>query len=203
MPAAAAPQHRSAGPGGLAGAVSHSQDLARVDVDNARRDAHVGLGIRMADTADTIVSPIAAGASKVPFLGLIAELRDAANNNCVYPQHLADPGRAVGVGAVGVGEVLFGHDLVQRLALDHRERTVLHQTGHQQVDDALANIHIGAEHGGGSGLYRGVVEIHDGDPGPALCGGLGMQGNGQNSNQECKTCDAGGKMAIDFHRASS
>ena len=149
MPVAAAAQHRGAGAGRLAGAVGYGHDLAGIDVDDAGGDGHVGLGVGVAEAAEAEAAPVAAATAKVGLLGLIAELGDAAHDDGVHAQQLADLGGAGGIGAIGVGEVLLGHDLVQGLALDDGVGAVLHQAGHQQVGDAFADVHVGAEHGGG------------------------------------------------------
>ena len=96
-------------------------------------------------------------------LGLIAELGDAADDDGVHAEQLAELGGAGGIGAIGVGEVLLGHDLVEGLALDDRVGAVLDQVGDEQVGDALADVDVGAEHGGGGGLHGGVVEVQDRD----------------------------------------
>ena len=54
---------------------------------------------------------------------------------------------------------------------------VFDQVGNEQIGDALADIDISAEHGGGVALHRGVVEIQHGDTG--LAGGRGLGRGGQ------------------------
>ena len=57
---------------------------------------------------------------------------------------------------------IYGHDLVEHLALDHRVAAILHEVGDEQVSDALADIHVPAKDCIDGGMNRGVIEIQDG-----------------------------------------
>ena len=65
-----------------------------------------------------------------------------------------------GIGAVAVGKILLGDDLVELLALDHRIHAVGNQAIHQHVRDSLADILIRAEQLRDACSHRRIVEIH-------------------------------------------
>ena len=72
----------------------------------------------MADSANAKSAESAATAADIGVLVVIAKLGDTANQDRIQAEQLADPRGRVRVGTVGVGEVLLGHDLLHRLALD-------------------------------------------------------------------------------------
>ena len=143
----------------------------------------------MSNAAHAIAVPVTAAATKVSLLCFIAELGDAADDDGVNAQQLAEFGGAGGVGAVGVGEILLGHDFIQSLALDDGVGAVLDQVGDQQVGDAPAHVHVVAEHGGGGTHHGGVVEVEHGDAGPvvgrSLRGGRTLYDPRNNRQEKC------------------
>src|SRR6202012_204 len=109
-----------------------------VDIDDARGDGYVGIGFGVVKAANS-ACPAASAASAEPLvLGLVAELGDGADDDRVHAEQVADSGRAAGIGAIGVGEILLGHHLVESGALDHGEVAVFHQAGDQKIGDAFA-----------------------------------------------------------------
>src|SRR6185295_19456882 len=83
-----------------------------------------------------------------------AELGDAADDNGVHAQQLAQFGGARRVGPAAVGEVLLGHHLVERLAFHDRINTAADQIINHQVRNALTDVHVGAEDRRRTALYR-------------------------------------------------
>jgi len=138
------------------------------------------------NAAQTVAAPVSAAAAEVGLLGLVAELRDAAHDDGVNSEQLAQFCGAGGVGAVGVGEVLLRHDFVQSLALNDGEGAVLDQIGHQQVGDALAHIHIGAKQGIGGSAHGSIVKVQHCNAGPARRGGLGADRRRRQPGREGK-----------------
>src|SRR5690242_14666378 len=163
MPVTSAAQQRRALTGRFTFAVGNAHNLGGIDVNQARIDHHDGLALLVAEAANAEAAPSAASAADVGVLVVVAELRHAADNDGVNAQQAADLGGRVRIGAIAVGEVLFGEDLVHRLALDDGVRAVLHQVAHEQIGDALADIDIGAENSGAAALDGGEIEVEDGD----------------------------------------
>ncbi len=64
VPVAPAAQHRGAGAAGLPLAIGDGHDLAGIDVNNARGDGHVRLGVGVADAAQPDAVPVAAAAAQ-------------------------------------------------------------------------------------------------------------------------------------------
>ena len=124
-----------------------------------------GGGFGRLDAAESEAVERAGGGATTDGGALIvaAELGDAADDDGVDAEDAGDLGGAVGVGAVAVGEVLFGEDLVELLAFDHGVDAVVHQLVYQDVGDALADVLIGPEQRGNAALHGGVIEIHHGD----------------------------------------
>jgi len=165
VPVASAAEQGGGGAGRGACAVGHAENLAGVDVDDSGADADVGVGLGVSDATDAESAPVAATSAEVGVLGFIAKLGDTADDDGVDAEQLANFGGAVGIGAVGVGEVLLGHDFVQRLAFDDGVGAVFDEVVDEQVGDALAHVDVAAEHGRGIGLHRSIVEIENGDAG--------------------------------------
>src|SRR5207244_1565861 len=138
------------------------KDFRRIRADHASGNGDYGFGFTLGDSAHSKSSRDSAkcAASNRGLFIVAAELGDAADDNGVDAQHLSDFRGGSGVGAVAVGEVLFGHHLVEHLALDHGKGAVGDQLIHQQVGDALADVLIGAEHRRDAALHRRVVEVH-------------------------------------------
>ena len=157
----------------------------------------------MADAAQAVAMPAAASAAHVFVLRLVAELGDGADDDVVNAGQLAQARGGRGVGAIGVGEVLLGQKLIQGLALDDGVGAVLDEVGNDEVSDTFAHIDIGAEHGGGGALYRGIVEIHDGDAGFARCSGLGASGRYGQRSDEGEQNGESRKASFQVHRSTS
>ena len=98
-------------------------------------------------------------------LRIVAELRDAADDDRVDAEQLPEFGGGRGVGAVAVGKILLRHDLVKGGPLDDRVTAVLHEIVDQKIGDALANIHVRSKDRRNAAIDRRVVEIDDCDPG--------------------------------------
>ncbi len=163
MPVTSATHQGGALAAGLALAFGHDQNLAGVNVHYARVHLHDGLGLLVAEPAETETSQAAARASHLGVLGVVAELSDAAHDDRVHPQQLAQFRRGRGIGAIAVGEVLFRQNLVQRLALDHSVGAVLHQARNQQVGNAFADVNVLSENGGHAAVHGGIIEVQDGN----------------------------------------
>ena len=147
-------------------ALDAGQNLRRGGIDHARRDRCRRRWIWTSSTPPMSEAAERAGcgaAADVGALIVAAELGDAADDDGVDAEDACDFGGAGGVGAVAVGEVLLGEDLVELLALDHRIGAVVDQLVDQNVGDALADILVGAEECGDAALHGGVIEIHHGD----------------------------------------
>jgi hypothetical protein len=69
---------------------------------------------------------------------------------------------AAEVGAVAVGQILFGQNFIQHAPLDDAVSAVLHQVLDQQVADAAAHVHVGAKQRLRRRAHRAVLKIQDG-----------------------------------------
>ena len=162
MPVAATAEQRRAFPRGFPLTVGNTENLAAIDVHHAGVDGDDGLALFLSEAADAESAETAAGATDIGVLGFVAELRDAANNDGVHSEELPDLGGRGCVGAIAIGEILLGENLVQCFALNDGIGAVLDEIGDQQVGDPLADVHIGAEERGGGSLHGGIVEIENG-----------------------------------------
>src|SRR4029077_10997919 len=96
------------------------------------------LALLVAEATDSVSAPATASAADVGVLGVVTELGDAAHDDGVNSQQLAQLGRRGGVRSVTVREILFGQNLVHSFAIDHRVGAVLHQILHSEIGNALA-----------------------------------------------------------------
>src|SRR5579862_7975668 len=99
----------------------------------------------MAEAAKSVTTPVAASTTEAGLLGFVAELGDAAYQDGVDAEQLAELRSAGRISAVRIREILFRHDFVECLAFDHRVGAVLYQSRHQQIGNALADIDVRAE----------------------------------------------------------
>src|SRR5579863_2168210 len=195
---AASADERCATAGGLAGAGDRGDDFAGVDVDHAGRDGDDRFRIFGADATETELGAVAAGA-EIGVLIVAAELGDGADDDGVNAEELADFGGGGRIGAVTVGEVLLGEELVERGAFDDGILAVFDELFDEHRGDALADVLVGAEDGGDGRLDGAVVEVHDGDAMfRGRCGGrrgsLGLRG-GMECERECGERDNAGNDA--------
>src|SRR5581483_5406470 len=109
----------------------HRFNFAGIDVHDAGIHIHDGFAFAVADAADAESAPAAATAANFGVLVLAAELRDAAHDNGVHTEQLADLGGAVRIRSIAGRKILLRQDLVQRFALNHRVGAILDQTFHQ------------------------------------------------------------------------
>ena len=170
---AACADERSAAAGRFTVAGDGADDFAGVDVDHAGGDGDDGFGILGADAAEAVFGAEAAAAD-VGVLVVAAELGDGADDDGVDAEELADFGGAGGIGAIAIGEILFGEELVESGAFDDGVLAVFDELFDEHGGDALADVLVGAENGGDGGLDGAVVEVHDGDAvfrGGRGCGG--------------------------------
>src|ERR1039458_4391701 len=161
----------------LAVALDAGENFGGGGVDHARRHRAHGGGFGSLHAAESEAveragrRPAAHGGALV----VTSELGDAADDDGIDTQNAGDLGGRVGVGAVAVGEILLGQNLVELLAFDHGVYAIVHQLIHQDVGNALADILIGAEHRGNAALHRGVIEVHHRDALFLLCRRRGNQ----------------------------
>src|SRR5580704_12456267 len=160
-------KERGAAAGGFTGAGDCRNDFAGVDVDHTGGNGNDRFRIFGADAAEAVFRAEPAGAD-VGVLVVAAKLGDAADDDGVHAEELADFGGAGGIGAVAVGEILFGEELVESCALNDGVLAVFDELLDEHGGDALADVLVGAEDGGDGGLDGAVVEVHDGD---AMLGG--------------------------------
>ncbi len=92
--------------------------------------------------------PATASATDILVLGLVAELGDGADDDDVNPGELTEARGGSGIGAVGVGKILLGHELIQGLALEDGVGAVFDQVGDDQVGDSFTQVDVGAKEGG-------------------------------------------------------
>src|ERR1019366_5220482 len=145
MPVPSAAQQRRALAARLTLPGGNHEDLSGVNVDDPGVHCHDRFGLLVANSPDSVSAPVATAAANIGVLGVVTELRHAADDDSVYPEQFAQLRRGVGVGAIAVGEILLGQDLVHGFALDDRVGAILHQVFHGQVRDASADIDIAAE----------------------------------------------------------
>ena len=119
------------------------------------------------DAAETEVPESGADPADAGVLGVVTELRDAADDDRVDAEQLADLGGRRGVGAIAVRKILLRHDFVEGRPLDDRVTAVLHQIVDQQIADALADIDVRPKDCRDAAINRRVVEIDDRDSGSA------------------------------------
>ena len=86
-----------------------------------------------------------------------------ADDDGVDAKELADFGGAGGIGAVAIGEILFGEEFVECGAFNDGILAVFDELFDEHGGDAFADVLVGAEDGGDGGLDGAVVEVHDGD----------------------------------------
>ena len=115
----------------------------------------------MMEAAQAKSAKATAGAAHAGIFALAAELRNAAHDDGVHAQKLAQFGCRIWIGAIAVRKILFGHDLIQRLALNHGIAAVLDQVLHQQIGDSFAHVHIAAEQRVYVLVHGAVVEIQN------------------------------------------
>src|SRR5438445_5617062 len=132
-------------------ALGRHHHLAGGGVDEPRGERHLRLVLPEAD-----VDALQAAAL---VLLLAAELGDRTRDDVADAEHLAQLGQLgrARIGAVAVGEVLFGQDGVELLALDDAERAVLDQLVHDLVGHALADVVVSPP----VVADRAVVEVGD------------------------------------------
>ena len=132
------------------------------------------------------------------FLRFVAELGDGADDDDVNAGQLAEARGGGGIGALELEKFCSAMILSRAWRSIDGVGAVLDQVGDEQVGDALADVDVGAEDGGGVALHRGVVEVQDGDTGFARGSGLGAGrqygqcgGEGQQNGQERKRISSG------------
>ena len=123
VPVAAAAEQRGGGAAGLARCPRRRPEISPVSTLMMRAlMATLALELEWPMPPMPIAVPAAASAAHVLVLGLVAELGDGADDDGVNAGQLAQARGGGGVGAIGVGEVLLGHELIEGLALDRRSR---------------------------------------------------------------------------------
>src|SRR5882762_7219119 len=147
-----------------------SQNFSSVDSHNASIQRHDRLRVGVVESTQAKTAQASAGSADAGFLGVIAELRDAAYNDGVHAQQFADFGGGVRVGAITVGEILLRQYLVHGLALEYRVAAVLDQVLDEQIRDSLADVDVLPEDRGYTAVHGGVVKVEDGDALLARCG---------------------------------
>ena len=145
-------------------------DFAGVYVNHACGDGDDGFRVLGADAAEAVFRAETAAAD-VGVLVVAAELGDGADDDGVNAEELADFGGAGRIGAIAIGEILFGEELVESGAFDDGILAVFDELFDEHGGDAFADVLVGAEDGGDGGLHGAVVEAHDGDA--VFCAGGG------------------------------
>ena len=160
-PAEAVPVAAAAGEGsalalGFAFAAGDGENFGSVDVDHAGVDAYDGFRLFVAEAAGADAVPAAATSADVLVLGFVSELSDAADDDGVNAQQFSELCSGIWIGAIAIREILLGEDFVHGFAIDDGIGSVLDQIAHQEIGDALADVHLGAKSGGADG---GKIEI--------------------------------------------
>ena len=157
----------------------------------------------MADAAYPEAVKVAATAADILLIGLVAELGDAAHDDVIDAQDLADTSGSCGVSTVRVGEVLLGQYLIQRGALDHGVETAPDKVRDEEVGDPLSNVDIISEHGCRGGLHGGIVEVENGHA--RLAAGTALCARFDSNRGDSKGRQHGGQDGnlLMFHRSSS
>src|SRR6202034_3655202 len=137
----------------------HAKNLGRIDVDDASVNIHDSFAVCVLEAAHAEWADAASVATDTGVLRLISELSDAADDHRVHTENFSDLRGGGRIGTVAIGEILLGHDLVQRVALDYGIGAVLHQILHQQVGDALADVDVISQLRDGRRWDRREVEI--------------------------------------------
>src|SRR5208283_718560 len=144
-PATADAQKGSAGTRGFAGTRNGNQDFSGRGVNHARAHAHHRFRFTGAHAAKPESAQAIAAAAHIGVLIVAAKLRDRANDDAVHAEDLPDLCGGCRVGAVAIGKILFGENLIERVPLNHRVFAVLHQFLDQQIGNTFADVLIGAK----------------------------------------------------------
>ena len=163
MPVSASAEQRGAAALRFALAFGHAQNFRCVNINQSRIELNIGLRILMAKSSDAKTAEAASAAADLHILGFVSKLGDAAHDDGIDAEQLAQLGGRRGVGAIAVRKVLLGKNLVERLAFDHAIGSVLHQILYQQVGDSLADIDVRSKKRRAIGANGRVVEVEYGD----------------------------------------
>src|SRR5580698_10288455 len=94
----------------------HAKNLSGIDIDDTRVNIHDCFAVCVLEAAHAKWADTSSIAADTGVLRLISELGDAADDHGVHAENFSDLRCGRWIGAVAIGEILLGHDLVKRVA---------------------------------------------------------------------------------------
>src|SRR5262249_50662353 len=116
-------------------------------------------GIALLDSAEPKTAQAVTTAADSGVLVIAAKLGNRSHDDGVHTQNPPDLGGCGWIGAVAIGKILFGKNLVQLFPLDHAILAVLHELLHKKVGNALAYVLVSAPDGSNVRTHRAIVKI--------------------------------------------